>query len=417
MSHAGEHPLQAAFGRLCGDVARTVDRARADAEGALREAGARAAALAARVLPPPADAASPAAALASVSAAAAAPRRPAVGDLAYSPAEVRARLASVPVFAVVNAADEFVLVTGDDGARQLGLFFLERADAEGLIATIRAREPKLGKAARVLATSLDAVHRFASEPRAATGTEGVTFRFMPAAAEVGAALALVAAAGLPAAAFCGVPLFQAEGLTVKGEAARYTPLFFSKADLDAALGRSFAAKDSDAEAGARARAERARGEAAAAEAEAAAGARGAAKRAEAARARVAKYESELAKATAEKVRGGWSGCCIIIYLQARRWGIIIATFLHRAPHGNVFSRALRPLHTVAAEAPARRRRLPRGGPRLDRGRREGGVVRRDVRPGGRARRGRGAAGASGRQVSARGAALCVERKRALSGHR
>jgi hypothetical protein len=333
MSQAGEHPLQAAFGRLCGDVARSVDRARADAEGALREAGARAAALAARVLPPPPAAASPAAALASVSAAAAAPRRPTVGDLAYSPAEVRARLASVPVFAVVNAADEFVLVTGDDGARQLGLFFLERADAEGLIATIRAREPKLGKAARVLATSLDAVHRFASEPRAATGTQGVTFRFMPAAAEVGAALALVAAAGLPAAAFRGVPLFQAEGLTVKGEAARYTPLFFSKADLDAALGRSFAAKDSDAEAGARARAERARGEAAAAEAEAAAGARGAAKRAEAARARAAKYEGELAKATAEKVRR----LRRFLYSQARRRGIFVVALSYRAPRGRVVS--------------------------------------------------------------------------------
>lgn len=28
------------------------------------------------------------------------------------------------------------------------------------------------------------------------------------------------------AGFRGVPLFQAEGLTVKGEASRYTPLFF-----------------------------------------------------------------------------------------------------------------------------------------------------------------------------------------------
>ena len=37
----------------------------------------------------------------------------------------------------------------------------------------------------------------------------------------------------------GVPLFQAEGLTVKGESSRYTPLFFSKDDLDVALRDTF----------------------------------------------------------------------------------------------------------------------------------------------------------------------------------
>jgi hypothetical protein len=31
---------------------------------------------------------------------------------------------------------------------------------------------------------------------------------------------------VPAAGFQGVPLFQAEGLTIKGDKARYTPLFF-----------------------------------------------------------------------------------------------------------------------------------------------------------------------------------------------
>lgn len=35
--------------------------------------------------------------------------------------------------------------------------------------------------------------------------------------------------------FTGVPVFQAEGLTVKTESARYTPVFLSKKDLDAAV--------------------------------------------------------------------------------------------------------------------------------------------------------------------------------------
>ena len=35
--------------------------------------------------------------------------------------------------------------------------------------------------------------------------------------------------------FTGVPVFQAEGLTVKTDDARYTPIFLSKSDLDAAV--------------------------------------------------------------------------------------------------------------------------------------------------------------------------------------
>lgn len=42
-------------------------------------------------------------------------------------------------------------------------------------------------------------------------------------------------AGLAVNSFKGVPVFQAEGLTVKTEKNRYTPLFFSKDDLDVAV--------------------------------------------------------------------------------------------------------------------------------------------------------------------------------------
>lgn len=46
-------------------------------------------------------------------------------------------------------------------------------------------------------------------------------------------------AGITRDGFVGVPLFQAEGLTVKGDSGRYTPLFFSKDDLDIALRDTF----------------------------------------------------------------------------------------------------------------------------------------------------------------------------------
>lgn len=110
-------------------------------------------------------------------------------DLAASPDEIKLRLSGIPVFAVVNNKNEFVLVSGDtDGDRQLGLFFFTKEDAEGLIATIKEQNPKLGKAAKVLATSMDAVYEFAVTPRGESGTEGVVFRFMPDGKQVDNAL-------------------------------------------------------------------------------------------------------------------------------------------------------------------------------------------------------------------------------------
>ncbi len=112
-----------------------------------------------------------------------------VFDVAATPDEIKLRLSGIPVFAVVNSKNEFVLVSGDGADdRQLGLFFFARDDAEGLIATIKEQNPKLGKSAKILATSMDAVYDFAVTPRGETGTEGVAFRFMPDSHQVQAAL-------------------------------------------------------------------------------------------------------------------------------------------------------------------------------------------------------------------------------------
>lgn len=63
----------------------------------------------------------------------------------------------------------------------------------------------------------------------------VDFRMVPARAAVRDALATLEAGGKAAAAFSGVPLFQAGGLVVQNEGQPVTPLFLSKADLDAAV--------------------------------------------------------------------------------------------------------------------------------------------------------------------------------------
>ena len=89
----------------------------------------------------------------------------------------------------MNSKNEFVLVSGDNETdKQLGLFFFTKEDAEGLIATIKEQNAKLGKSAKVLATSMDAVYEFAVTPRGESGTEGVVFRFMPDASQVENAL-------------------------------------------------------------------------------------------------------------------------------------------------------------------------------------------------------------------------------------
>jgi len=50
--------------------------------------------------------------------------------------------------------------------------------------------------------------------------------------------------------FAGVPVFQAEGLTVKTDRARYTPLFLAREDLDAAVGNAYNQRGGEREAGA-----------------------------------------------------------------------------------------------------------------------------------------------------------------------
>jgi glycosylphosphatidylinositol transamidase (GPIT) subunit GPI8 len=102
-----------------------------------------------------------------------------------------------------------------------------------------------------------------------------------------------------------VPLFQAEGLTVRGESTRYTPLFFSKDDLDIALRDAFLARDDQAQADARAKAQRAKEELSAAQVElnGASGDRAkktAQKKVEAATKRLETYEKRLVDATAKK---------------------------------------------------------------------------------------------------------------------
>jgi hypothetical protein len=141
---------------------------------------------------------------------------------------------------VVNAKKEFILVSGDDDTdRQMALLFFSATDAAGFEKTLKQENPKLGKSAQVLPTSLEAVYELVLGKgglvKNGDKQVDVSFRFMPDSKQVMNALELYKRAGIVKDGFVGVPLFQAEGLTVRGDESRFTPLFFSKEDVLHAL--------------------------------------------------------------------------------------------------------------------------------------------------------------------------------------
>ncbi|KAK9864132.1 hypothetical protein WJX84_003146 [Apatococcus fuscideae] len=167
-----------------------------------------------------------------------------VADVAMIPTEVAARLASVPVYTVADKNNQFVLVTGEgaEANKQMGIFFMAEDDARALIEKLKKEHPKLGKQSQVWALTLDKVYATfgVSAPEQ---TQNVCFRFLPDMKQVNNAMQLYKQNGIDANAFQGVPVFQAEGLTVNSEGGRQTPLFLSKEDLDKAIHAAFSQRE------------------------------------------------------------------------------------------------------------------------------------------------------------------------------
>jgi hypothetical protein len=149
---------------------------------------------------------------------------------------------------------------------------------------------------------MDNVFDVFTTPRDQTGLGGIHFRFMPDAAQVRRALQLHKEAGLPTEAFAGVPVFQAEGLTVTAADAQYVPLFLAGEDLEAAVGAAHRARHAPQIAALRDRAAAAQAEYEAAQraAEAARVAAGGGKSSSASRA--AEHKAAKAKTRAEQAR-------------------------------------------------------------------------------------------------------------------
>lgn len=143
---------------------------------------------------------------------------------------IEERLAGVPVYALSNSAEEFVLVSGVKTGKSLGLFCFKREDAESLLEQMKSMDPGMRRGSRVVAVALNKVFQLK--------IDGVSFRLIPESTQIKNALREMERAGVSDDAFSGVPVFQSRSLIMKSQNKRYRPVFFRKEDLENSLLRA-----------------------------------------------------------------------------------------------------------------------------------------------------------------------------------
>ncbi|KAF8402163.1 hypothetical protein HHK36_013115 [Tetracentron sinense] len=92
-------------------------------------------------------------------------------DLAMSTESIEERLAGVPVYALSNSAEEFVLVSGVKTGKSLGLFCFKREDADALLEQMKSMDPGMRRGSRVVTVALNKVFQLK--------VDGVAFRLIP----------------------------------------------------------------------------------------------------------------------------------------------------------------------------------------------------------------------------------------------
>uniref|UniRef100_A0A1D1Y313 Protein TIC 22-like, chloroplastic n=1 Tax=Anthurium amnicola TaxID=1678845 RepID=A0A1D1Y313_9ARAE len=151
-------------------------------------------------------------------------------DLAMSTEAMEERLAGIPVYALSNSAEEFVLVSGVNSGKSLGLFCFKREDAEALLEQMRGMNPGMRQGSKVVAVALNKVFQLK--------VDGVAFRFIPDSCQIMNAIKVKEQVGESVEGFFGVPVFQSRSLVLKSQNKRYRPVFFRKEDLEDSLNRA-----------------------------------------------------------------------------------------------------------------------------------------------------------------------------------
>ncbi|EXB73696.1 hypothetical protein L484_026859 [Morus notabilis] len=143
---------------------------------------------------------------------------------------IEERLAGVPVYALSNASEEFVLVSGASSGKSLGLFCFRKEDAEALLDQIASMDPRMQDGSKVVAVALNKVFQLK--------VNGVSFRLIPETSQVQNALKEREKAGFSDDGFPGVPVFQSRSLILRSQNKSYRPAFFRKEDLEKSLLRA-----------------------------------------------------------------------------------------------------------------------------------------------------------------------------------
>ncbi|TYJ14834.1 hypothetical protein E1A91_A10G144600v1 [Gossypium mustelinum] len=151
---------------------------------------------------------------------------------AAMPAEkLEERLAGVPVYALSNSEEEFVLVSGVSTKKSLGLLCFKKEDAEALLEQMKNMDPGMRKGgSKVVAVALNKVVQLQ--------VAGVALRLVPESTQIKNALRERERAGFSDDSFPGVPVFQSRSLVLRSQNKSYRPVFFRKEDLEQSLLRA-----------------------------------------------------------------------------------------------------------------------------------------------------------------------------------
>ncbi|CAK9154053.1 unnamed protein product [Ilex paraguariensis] len=107
-------------------------------------------------------------------------KAPGSGTVAMSTEAIEERLAGVPVYALSNSSEEFVLVSGVGSGKSLGLFCVKEEDAESLLEHMKSMDPGMREGSKVVAVALNKVFQLK--------VDGVAFRLIPESSQVKNAL-------------------------------------------------------------------------------------------------------------------------------------------------------------------------------------------------------------------------------------
>lgn len=147
-----------------------------------------------------------------------------------SPEVIEERLAGVPVYALSNGSEEFVLVSDSKSHKDLGLFFFNEADAESLLRHMQSVDSSMSSGSQVVPVALSKVFDLK--------VNGVALRLFPEASQIKNALQERKKGGTEAEGFRGVPVFQSKSLVLRSQNKTYRPVFFRKEDLEKSLSRA-----------------------------------------------------------------------------------------------------------------------------------------------------------------------------------